>query len=747
MKRKSSLRFRLTLSWLLVLVPIFTFSVIIYVSSQASNQQHIDSTMLQNFNYAAENISTIFSQLDYAAQTAFNVEGALSLEEDGEVAVPSAGILCAALETLEERIRPKVSALFYIKADRGVFTSQGKLLYSDYEYQYQPGYDLTSSTLYTRLQTVADPAVTPLLSAQNPQEVKGLAYLLPFPTNVNSRGVLAFILSNEAISTEIENYMGDLPGNLYLYDGWYNLLYAGGDQQYLSAADAMKLRGTGVLSATAENGRRLVALRVSVPEHNLNLVMLVPYEDFYASSIDSQQLLATLLLLLFALLLFLMIAISFFNYKPIHDLAAHIAGQNHLSQDENELEVIRSHYDQTVDDARVLSTYLNEITPLVTQQFVIRLIFGRISDEKELASISERTDIQFTHPWSFVMYLSFFRKEADAVIEQAILAASLFIPADASIAVGDLMTESALCVIINFDADPEHLIPATEAYAQQLYVHMREHNAQPKVIGIGAPYDTLLKMNESFAEASAAVQLAPPSHTIWRYHESLNTPETGGRFQMLSPTSLYLLSEGINRGDKITALRAFHSMVEDITSETSSLFFFRFYCSDLLAAILRQAERINLYLHRERVHALLSFNSQAEFTGQTGLFLEELCGRVKERISEEDEQRKKELFDYILSHFKDADLSIQSVADALGVRRVQISSLMKEETGQGFAQYISFLRMNEFKRLLSGCDDTIQNLVNKVGYSDAPNFLRKFKAMEGITPGQYRQIHKQKLPS
>ena len=51
--------------------------------------------------------------------------------------------------------------------------------------------------------------------------------------------------------------------------------------------------------------------------------------------------------------------------------------------------------------------------------------------------------------------------------------------------------------------------------------------------------------------------------------------------------------------------------------------------------------------------------------------------------------------------------------------------------------------MNEFKRLLTVCDDTIQELVNRVGYSDAPNFLRKFKAMEGVTPGQYRQFHRQ----
>ena len=78
MRRKSSLRFRLSLSYFLVLIPIFIFAIIIYVSNQSSSRQHIDSTTLQNFNYAAENVSAIFSQMDYAAQTAFNVESYLT---------------------------------------------------------------------------------------------------------------------------------------------------------------------------------------------------------------------------------------------------------------------------------------------------------------------------------------------------------------------------------------------------------------------------------------------------------------------------------------------------------------------------------------------------------------------------------------------------------------------------------------------------------------------------------------------
>ena len=50
--------------------------------------------------------------------------------------------------------------------------------------------------------------------------------------------------------------------------------------------------------------------------------------------------------------------------------------------------------------------------------------------------------------------------------------------------------------------------------------------------------------------------------------------------------------------------------------------------------------------------------------------------------------------------------------------------------------------MNEFKRLLVQSDETIRELVLQIGYNDVPNFLRKFKSLEGMTPGQYRQMRK-----
>ena len=50
--------------------------------------------------------------------------------------------------------------------------------------------------------------------------------------------------------------------------------------------------------------------------------------------------------------------------------------------------------------------------------------------------------------------------------------------------------------------------------------------------------------------------------------------------------------------------------------------------------------------------------------------------------------------------------------------------------------------MNEVKRLLRETDESVQSIVQAVGYIDISSFIRKFRKMEGLSPRQYRQMHR-----
>ena len=746
--RSSGLRIRYIASFLLLLLPIILFSIITYTSAMSRNRQYVNTSSLDGFTYAANNITTVTSQLDYTSRTAFNIENELVLTNAGDVTVLSDAKLCAALDTLESRITTNVTALFYIRGDRYIYTGDGKYVYEDFEDSAQDTFDLTMSSLFSSLLKTKDASLVPLYSSEDIQTLSGLAYINPFPVDTNTKAMLVFCFSNEVITEEIENYMGPIVGDLYVYDDNYRLLYEkSGDAPLLPYSTAIKERGVGVQRIATGSGA-LMFMRVSDSLSGLHFVSVTNESDFYSSLKSGQRLMLILIAALIIILLALIMWISFFNYKPIRELVNHITGGDR-KRNENELELIRNAYDRTLGTAETLSSHIMEITPLVKPRLVNLLISGRVGSEEEFETLALSADLQFSRQYNLALYVLL--PEGNGAPEDQLDSVSMLVgyfrPAQAVPAVAELPAENALCVILNFSCQKETLPQAGEGFARQLHALLYDNGIQNVRIGVGTAYENPLQLSESFAEACAAVQLAPLSpEQVFGYAPLSGRDEIGqtGVFNGIEPLSLSLLNEGINRGKESVALRALDDIMRDISSVTPSFTFFRFYCSELVTFLLKKALGMELKLDQKRLSSLVSFNSQAEFVERVSELLKFLCDVMNERIRQNDSALKDRIMGFIIENFKRFDLSIQAVADDLAVKKGQVAACLKEVTGQNFVQYVSYLRMNEFKRLLLETDGIIRDLVDEIGYGDVPNFLRKFKQVEGMTPSQYRKLYQEK---
>ncbi|NHN32712.1 helix-turn-helix transcriptional regulator [Paenibacillus sp. S3N08] len=96
---------------------------------------------------------------------------------------------------------------------------------------------------------------------------------------------------------------------------------------------------------------------------------------------------------------------------------------------------------------------------------------------------------------------------------------------------------------------------------------------------------------------------------------------------------------------------------------------------------------------------------------------------------------------YVHKSYRNPGLSLDLVADECGVSVSHIVKLFREQVGATFIDYVTKMRMKEVKRLLTETAEPIKNIVQHCGYIDLPNYVRKFKAYEGITPGQYRKLY------
>ena len=102
-----------------------------------------------------------------------------------------------------------------------------------------------------------------------------------------------------------------------------------------------------------------------------------------------------------------------------------------------------------------------------------------------------------------------------------------------------------------------------------------------------------------------------------------------------------------------------------------------------------------------------------------------------------------EIIDYLNRHYKSHNLSLEKMALDFKFSISYLSRLVKELTGQTFSKYIQDLRFNFVKMRLIETDLPIKAIILEVGYYDVSNFTRKFKAIVGLTPGQYR-VHYRK---
>ncbi len=89
--------------------------------------------------------------------------------------------------------------------------------------------------------------------------------------------------------------------------------------------------------------------------------------------------------------------------------------------------------------------------------------------------------------------------------------------------------------------------------------------------------------------------------------------------------------------------------------------------------------------------------------------------------------------------YTDADLSLRSVAEQVYVTPSYLSTLFKRELGTSFVEYITKLRMEKAKELLSTGEHKTYEVAALIGYSDPQYFSSRFKRYTGETPTTFRK--------
>lgn len=98
----------------------------------------------------------------------------------------------------------------------------------------------------------------------------------------------------------------------------------------------------------------------------------------------------------------------------------------------------------------------------------------------------------------------------------------------------------------------------------------------------------------------------------------------------------------------------------------------------------------------------------------------------------------KSLIDYIDSNYNEP-ITLSTLATKCYFNPSYISREFKKFSGKGFKEYITEKRISEAEKYLSQTDMSIEEIQQKIGFSNKTRFFKEFSRYYNCTPGEYRK--------
>lgn len=111
---------------------------------------------------------------------------------------------------------------------------------------------------------------------------------------------------------------------------------------------------------------------------------------------------------------------------------------------------------------------------------------------------------------------------------------------------------------------------------------------------------------------------------------------------------------------------------------------------------------------------------------------------LQQRAKASSNQLTYKAISYLMANFQNP-LSLESVAEALGVSKYNLSRIFTSHFQTTFTNYVHQLRINHAKELLRSTDVSIQHICFECGFENLRSFERVFHASCRMTPRDFRK--------
>ncbi|WP_438444637.1 helix-turn-helix domain-containing protein [Gorillibacterium sp. sgz5001074] len=204
------------------------------------------------------------------------------------------------------------------------------------------------------------------------------------------------------------------------------------------------------------------------------------------------------------------------------------------------------------------------------------------------------------------------------------------------------------------------------------------------------------------------------------------------------------LLEAINNLDTERARTALTVMMESLSKQDYDHNDYQLSLVRLLMELVRLLQDAGISLHTLEVgegslfEELLKLHTGREIEAWFGEHIVEPGIRLLEERRQAQFSSISQEVKRLIEEAFDTDLTLEKCSARINYHPQYISRVFRQETGINFADYLAQYRLEVAKKWLKETDLTITDIAEKLKYNNPANFIRYFRKMEGMTPGQFR---------
>lgn len=735
---KSKLFLKFTGSYLLILlIPLIFVIVFIYRNATDNLQKEIENA---HFNQLTQIKTVVDGRMNDLRDMASRMSYDARLAHYRILDPYESRDAIAALDSYKSSNSIVEDIFLYYHHDPNIYSNHGMYSLDVFRSSYQFG-SWKNDELVTTLNSSKFPSIrlTNMLNQNSPLEQSVLTYILPIiPNTSDPYASVMYLIKEKELAYLIDSVLGNYRGLTYIFDNHGRVLSYSGHGDTASQQDIQRLSELppGIHNLSINNEDHSV-ISVTSDVNGWSYVTLMASNQFFSSVLNVRS---------FIIILFIVIAIvgtaiallfARMQYLPIAELVRFTNKKTDTPASGNELEYIRTTLQQYSSKVDLQEPY--------ARNHVLSMLLKHGHAQMMTHGIFDTFHLHFDQSHHFVMMMGWDDLEQQHLqARQEVHRKLAFIefPALATQVYGvELPQLDQLALIVSLQLEDD------EALAAQI-VHIvdaiREYtlgimDIHP-MIGVGKCYESPQQLNQSFVEACSAFELRKSTeHGTTVYFEKLSSAHD--QTVLLPSNELLKLAQSLKQGNYEVAKQIIHTAIYGLDNKQRSILLMRCVLFDLLNTMLKTAVELKMdnMMQSASPHFM---NGPVHLIEQNFYRLAtQICTQVEQTHKKEEHSLMDHIVAFIDQHYVDHSLSLESVSAAFTISPSHLSRSFKDKVGINFVQYIWQKRLDKVKEQLVITSDPLKDIIQRVGYLDTPNFIRKFKKETGYTPGQYRQMN------